>query len=726
MRIALFDGILEQHVSASLHRALLRRGHTVMNTGKLAQGFKFVSDPSALAKIDAAIDEVYSFHPDAVFVFRPASLPMPQLLRLKAAGGKLIVWLSDDPVLWKLSYGPVIDHYDIVLHCGDASVLSFYEQRHGRATGVNFPFWSDSVAFPYSYRALQLESDALFLGNVGDRVRRQRYFDLAGLGLDLRIHGKTGDDYFGLAAGFLDSDSEIVDAGSRARLAINIPQLFEDHRGLDTWFDGLGALGSFQFPSRIVQYAAMGIPTVSLQPGTAQSSTVFPELRLVGSIRELKRESVDLLADECALKELSRAMHRRFLRSFSADSRVLALESLMVDDSWRRLDAGSRAQWFADFDGARADNCGAGEASVPGARAETVVVGEDSASSDVRSMLLAHYDNPPEPKRILTIMIIGRGRSDHVSPMTIATRALKFLGHNVVQVNPLAEGIGRADPTGEYVRVIDVARLYLDAAVKPDVILFVGDRYLPEPVQVGELRAKHGVRFIAHALESDSFSNRIARLVGPMDHSTFINDNAPMSFIASSLDAVSHLPDLVDRPYIRLLNLQKNRVQRVAVLYQREGHLKQQGKIIDELGTTDQIRFCVEPQATQPRALAEIARSAFSTVTVVLADPSRPGVLPCRLIGHALVGGGLTVVPRNSYSVNGLKLGDHAVAADSGGELAKKMWRLQGNPRRLEAMRNAAVRLGLDKYSAEEALQRVLDTVVPPNRDLQYEGVGSA
>ncbi|TFI24390.1 hypothetical protein E4A41_13450, partial [Micrococcus endophyticus] len=46
------------------------------------------------------------------------------------------------------------------------------------------------------------------------------------------------------------------------------------------------------------------------------------------------------------LEALSAAAVDRFDRSFSADARVLALESLLQDDDWRRLDADERAVWF--------------------------------------------------------------------------------------------------------------------------------------------------------------------------------------------------------------------------------------------------------------------------------------------------------------------------------------------------------------------------------------------
>src|SRR5699024_6926734 len=121
--IAFFDGLLETHVPDSLERAFIARGHTVYNTGKIGHGFLFESRPSQLQTIENYIDEVISFAPDFILVFRPASLPPTQLSRLKRSNAILATWMSDDPVLWDLSYRPIVDMYDIVLNCGAERVL---------------------------------------------------------------------------------------------------------------------------------------------------------------------------------------------------------------------------------------------------------------------------------------------------------------------------------------------------------------------------------------------------------------------------------------------------------------------------------------------------------------------------------------------------------------------------------------------------------------------------
>ena len=103
----------------------------------------------------------------------------PRLVeRIRAAGVTTLVWFADDPVLYKVGYRHVVESYDVVLHCGPAAVLDFYERRHG-ATGVNFPFWTDTTAFPYAHEPAAADVDAIFLGSTVGQVRARRYGLLA-------------------------------------------------------------------------------------------------------------------------------------------------------------------------------------------------------------------------------------------------------------------------------------------------------------------------------------------------------------------------------------------------------------------------------------------------------------------------------------------------------------------------------------------------------------------
>ncbi len=349
MRIGIFDGILETHLGSSLTRSLRKRGHQVLNTGKIGHGFKFPEVGITTEHLEVAVRQIIDFDADICFVMRPASLPPKILSKLKRQGITMVAWFSDDPVLFELSYAPIVELYDIVLHCGTARVLDFYENRFGRPTGVNFPFWTDHESFPAVWGANKPTTDFLFLGNVQDEVRRDRYFELANLKGSVRIHGNVGSDYFGVSGGYLDSNEEVLASGACTKVALNIPQFFKNHKGLDTWFKGLGDLGFFEYPSRVIQYMAMGIPTISIVSGIAKFRS-YPEMAVVEDIRGAD-EVLQQWENEGSLKELSENVLGRFDRNFSADSRVLALEFLLEDDSWKKLDPFEREVWFTQFDG---------------------------------------------------------------------------------------------------------------------------------------------------------------------------------------------------------------------------------------------------------------------------------------------------------------------------------------------------------------------------------------
>ena len=167
MRVVLFDAILESHVTESLARAFRAAGHEVLSTGRLHHGHRFRTDDALARTLEPHLAAVRDFRPDWVIVFRPATAPWPVLRLLRGTGAQLAVWLSDDPVLFEHSYGPVIDLYDLVMHCGDARVLRFHEERAGRPTGVNIPFWTDHTAFPRVHGALP----ALSLIHISEPTR---------------------------------------------------------------------------------------------------------------------------------------------------------------------------------------------------------------------------------------------------------------------------------------------------------------------------------------------------------------------------------------------------------------------------------------------------------------------------------------------------------------------------------------------------------------------------
>ncbi|MDO5634999.1 MAG: hypothetical protein Q4G34_09050 [Micrococcus sp.] len=438
MRVVLFDAIQETHVVASLERALIAAGHDVYATGRFGSGYTFASPEVVAPTVRAHLDHITGLRPDLILVFRPASAPWPVLQTLRATGAVLATWFSDDPVLFEHSYGPVVELYDVVLHCGDARVLQFYTDRFGRATGVNIPFWTDHAAFPRVYGSRAAQTDVMFLGNTVGPVRSWRYEALSRLRHRVRIYGQVGQDAAGLGGGYLDTESEVLQAAARTRIALNIPQLFADHRDQPTGFPGIERLGSFSLPSRVIQYAAMGVPVVSVVPDGAPSPG-FPEIPVLRHVGEVDGWLHEHAADE-ALRELSDRVSERFDRSFHAAARVMALESLLVDDSWRTLDAHERAEWFLQFDGrtrAAHDATGVGRSGHSAARGPRTMPQDPSSAHDHQGSDVAVVLDGVAPRFSSTDVIVRELRSSGRLAGVIEAGALVAGAQLVDGVDPM-------------------------------------------------------------------------------------------------------------------------------------------------------------------------------------------------------------------------------------------------------------------------------------------------
>ncbi|UQN15094.1 CgeB family protein [Gulosibacter sp. ACHW.36C] len=553
MKIAFYDGILETHVADSLERALVSRGHNIFNTGKIGHGFEFANGKVDLQRLQLAVNEVLEFAPDWVLVFRPASLPIPLLELLRSRGAKVAAWFSDDPVLFDLTYGPIVNSYDLILHCGNADVLSFYEHQFGRPTGVNVPFWTDHVAFPDVWGTEPATTDALFLGNVQDEVRRQRYFDLAKLDAHVTIYGNVGNDYYGLSGGYLDSDEEVVAAGARSNTAISVPQFFKNHKGMTTWFPGLDRLGFFEYPSRIVQYMAMGLPVFNVIPGKPEFAT-FPEMIVCDSFQEVDERYAEL-RDSNQLADLSRRTVQRFDRHFSAMSRALLLEDLFENDDWRTSDVDERASWFTRYDAL----------SIP-SKLEQL-----PTESNPINLSRGDNDRREDHARLQhpRVGLFGIGWTQATSRVSTYARAIASLGLDVQTINPASwQGSLVEDPGKTSKFALNVTRLSpvlndidvlivcgVDASITSSGRKFLNDRnvravFVDDTGNGGIKRlerlasrydtvatsstnfvamaADHGMENVAyapHAVDSE-FLEIIARETAPSDRSTRWRDSA--------------------------------------------------------------------------------------------------------------------------------------------------------------------------------------------------------
>ena len=700
MKVVLFDAILEMHVVRSLARALRGRGHEVLTTGQLTHTHRPISSRVDISRVNEAIDATLAFRPELIVSFRPPGLTFPLLRRLRKSGALIFAWFSDDPVLWGTSYGSVVDHYDTILHCGNRRVLDFYEKKHGFVTGVNFPFWTDSTEYPYVYGSQESESDVLFLGNTGDRVRRERYFELGNSGLNVRIYGHTGDDYLAIGGGYLDSREEVLDAGDRYRVAVNIPQSFRDHRDTPTWFEGLSEIGHFDVPSRVVQYAAMGLPIVSLLPPGGET-TCFPEITTAYSLEESRRTIAAMLSDD-TLEDLSLRTNARFQEIYSAGSRVEALEALVRNDDWRRLDSLERAQWFADF------------------RQPVVDVAAIEEPPEPRAQPITASDPPAQVHPTISgqrVAVIGDGRGDYFSPLRTTTRSLAQLGFSVHDVVPKdVETFLREDPIGGFSGLVDLNELYdfLDGSV--DVFLFVGSRYRPCARSRRLLALRADVRVVVHALEVTRYSEEVAALTSLADLTSFLHEDGRAAFAWESTGVTTTDPMLVDGEYARFVGDVQSAhpvAERVMVLAERRGDLERYSELLAGLGPLPLVSFIASEETSRPHGLARLARALHSAVVVVLDDQGYGGSPANRLLGHALLSAGLVVVPRGASSAWARHWPQPWVVAASGPELSMKLKRLAAQPRRVSAIRANAYALYLRYFTAESALTRLLAPAVP-------------
>ncbi|WP_432785371.1 hypothetical protein AAEX37_02216 [Oligella sp. MSHR50489EDL] len=328
MKFILFDSILERHLAESLKRSLEFLGHEVIFTDLILHGHSMVNSKKDIDFMWEKVREICSDSADMLISFRPMNL-LPEMVEFIGKRMKTAIWLSDDPVLYKTCYGKVVDSYDILLHCGYCDVMNFYE-KNGHPKGFNFPFWTDHISFPIVYNPLNTEYDIAFLGNMNGQVRRKRYMELASLPYSKKVFGLLDSDPLGIHGGFIREaylhTERVSEVLSKAKVGLSIPQFFSEYNGLDYDFPGLADLGYFQFPSRVIQYAASGLPVAAI--GDNRMQEAFPEIFVASSIRDLNPYISKITNDyDFAMAESERVLDR-FQKNFSALSRAMMLIDL--------------------------------------------------------------------------------------------------------------------------------------------------------------------------------------------------------------------------------------------------------------------------------------------------------------------------------------------------------------------------------------------------------------
>lgn len=326
MKIVLFDEINETHVCDALAVALARLGHQVIRTGPVWRGHLFATEAADLARIHGQVDECIAQAPDALLNFRASSLAPGQVERLRRAGVRTAVWFPDDPVLYGLCYSHVVDAYDTVLHCAGRRVLDFYRYR-GHRIGINFPFWLDTDVWACAYEAARCEAALVFYGNMHGPAKQGRYELFCGLDDDLSLYGRVPDDPRGKGRGTLAGPAAAVAVLPRYRIGLNSPQRFADYAGTPYDFPGLAMLGSFFLPSRVLQYAAIGLPVLTLHPHGIAAEHYPPGLHATDASQA--RGVVQRVARDVGyLQALSRAARGEVERCHGAPARARLLVKL--------------------------------------------------------------------------------------------------------------------------------------------------------------------------------------------------------------------------------------------------------------------------------------------------------------------------------------------------------------------------------------------------------------
>lgn len=350
MKFILFDSILERHLGESLKRALEYLGHQVVFTDLILHGHSMISSQEHIDFMWNKVREFCSEPADLFISFRPMNL-LPEMVKFIGERMKTAIWLSDDPVLYKTVYSKVVDSYDIVLHCGYAQIMEFYE-HNSHPKGFNFPFWTDHISFPIVYEPLYAEYEICFLGNMNGQVRRKRYNELNELPFTKKVFGLLDSDPFGIHGGFIREaylyTQRVSEVLSKAKVGVNIPQFFTEYDGLDYDFPELRNLGYFQFPSRVIQYAASGLPIAAI--GDNRMKEVYRAIFVAKQVSEFKDYIATICNDvDFALSE-SKQVLTEFQKYFSSLSRALMLVDLISNlQSLQQLDTYQRSVMFRNY-----------------------------------------------------------------------------------------------------------------------------------------------------------------------------------------------------------------------------------------------------------------------------------------------------------------------------------------------------------------------------------------
>ncbi|MFC9441871.1 MULTISPECIES: hypothetical protein [unclassified Brevibacterium] len=450
---------------------------------------------------------------DVFLAFRPASVPLPLLQRVKAVAGMTITWFSDDPVYFSTVYATVAPHYDLVLHTGGPDNLRIYSEALGLGNGVEFPFWTDQIEHPRADFAFEPSYDWLFYGNLHDRFRRDRVDYLRELGSRAAVFGKPPDARETVNhLGILTREGELRAIAGKCRFGLSFSQRLSSYAG--TKFESVAtrAVREFPMPSRLIQYLAIGLPVMS-RDQSPYTKRMLPGVMHAETSRAAVRLSQEF--DDSDWAHASNQASQLFEESFTAESRAAFLLELVSEFSWRRWSITDRSVAFAGKGSSHAADCSFESSTVDHGRAALNVRGS-SASVPQRSFAL-----------------IGKGWTNEQSVLSRIKRALHSSGHQVVDVNPFSYADRITDDVlGHFSGVLDVRAVL--SGTKVDAIIAVGDDYL--------VRHAGDLPVIAMLDNSSTLSRRVARKAETYSALVVANEELRDNLSRLGYANVYHLP----------------------------------------------------------------------------------------------------------------------------------------------------------------------------------------
>jgi polysaccharide pyruvyl transferase CsaB len=343
MNWLIYGDILESHVVDSFTNELQKRDQTIHKLPSLTRNHTLIPLEQEQAVWERMKEFLNHHHVDVLFNFRAAELTPNILMYLKQQKIQTMVWFPDDPLLYEICYKHVASYYDLTLHCGDQDVLEFYENALN-VKGISFPFWTSSEFFPNVYDNRFASVELGFLGNCHGFARKDRYSLLASLPFKTVIYGKlpkTQDDFAKIHGGYIEDMNKIPSFLASFQIGLNLAQSFKNLEDSPFYYKELEAFKEFFIPSRVIQYAACGIPIINK---SSINYSFMPSIINVNTREELIETGTILLNDQTMLNQLSTNIHDEFQTLFDVENRVeLLLQIIEQKVSVYKLSSKERA-----------------------------------------------------------------------------------------------------------------------------------------------------------------------------------------------------------------------------------------------------------------------------------------------------------------------------------------------------------------------------------------------